>query len=158
MSSFDKNQAWCTQKALDITESNGELLWQRRCEQDSSATILKEIIFLLSLIMSTNYRKRACYHSFVSNSFSSSLLQNHFGSSLFRPNSVASLGFQLYSSCNVKYFLCQVPWVQRCPDHGSNPQVAQRKEEADRCTFTPGCSYYQQEPNQLGLEDHQGLQ
>lgn len=48
MSSFDKNQARCTQRALDIKESDGEL-WQRRCEQDASATVLEEMISLFVL-------------------------------------------------------------------------------------------------------------
>lgn len=76
MSSVDKNQARCTQRALDIQESTGELLWQARCKQDSSATVLKEIISLLSLIMSSNVRERS-YQSSVSTPFSSFWLQNH---------------------------------------------------------------------------------
>lgn len=60
MSSFEKKQARCTQRALDIQESKGEL-WQRGCEQDFSATVLKEMISLLSLIMCRNCGERAPY-------------------------------------------------------------------------------------------------
>lgn len=72
----DKNQAQCTQRALDIKESNGELLWHKRDKKDSSATILKEMISLLSLIVSSSYRERARYRCSLSIPFSSSWLQN----------------------------------------------------------------------------------
>ena len=151
MSSFDKNQACCTQRALDIKESNGEL-WQRRCEQDASANILKEMISLLSLIMSSNFSERL-------RSFSSLVLSLHPAAESHSksPASVISLGFQLHSTCNVKCLLPPVPEVKSCPDHDPSPQAAQRWEEADRCMFSPGCSYYQWEHNQLGLENREGL-
>lgn len=143
MSSFDKSQAQCIQRALDIKECSGELLWQRRYKQDSSATTLKEIISFLCLIMSSNFRERARYQPYFYPFLFILAATSYSEPSLFRLTSVISLGFQLHPLYDVKCLLCHVLGAKRYPDHDPSPQVTQRQEETDRCMFIPNCSYYQ---------------
>lgn len=140
MSSSDKNQAKCTQRALDLKESSGEL--QQRRREQTFGHCLERSGFPLVLIVSSNFRERLCYFSSLVR-FLLPAAKSHSEPSLFMLTSVISLGFLLCPTCNVYCFL---PLVLGWKDVQIMISALKRlKEEADRCMFSPGCSYYQWE-------------
>ena len=87
-----------------LTLRNPVVSYSRGDVNRHSGTVLKEVVSLLSLIVSSNFRERLCYFSSLVR-FLLPAAKSHSEPSLFMLTSVISLGFLLCPTCNVYCFL-----------------------------------------------------